>query len=142
MERKLVQKITDDIDPKSVYATTYQMRNFYAQFRDGFFSPLDVMNYIQHHKAVKLMHKGDRVLDVCCGRGLLLPLIRYHAKDIKEYVGVDIHEPNISAQLKISGVKPIDNIKKYYPFKVTHLIRLRSWHHYFIWDNVSSVNLR
>ena len=122
MKRKLVQKITEDIDPATVYATTYQMRNFYAQFKDGFFSNLDVMNYIQHHKAVKMMKKGDRVLDVCCGRGLLLPLIRYYAKDIKEYVGVDIFPANINAQKRISGVKPIDNSNEYYPFKHTMLI--------------------
>lgn len=98
------------------------MRNFYAQMADGFFSSLDVMNYIQHHAAVKRMGKGWRVLDVCCGRGLLLPLIRYHKPDIQEYVGVDISEKNIGEQLRRSGVKKIENINEYYPFKVSHVI--------------------
>ena len=120
-ERKIVYKI-EGTDPSEVYCTTYQMRNFYAQFADGFFSSLDVMNYIQHHAAVQKMKKGWRVLDVCCGRGLLLPLIRYYKPDIEEYVGVDISERNINEQLRRSGVKKIDDIESYYPFKITHVL--------------------
>jgi len=61
-------------------------------------------------------------LDVCCGRGLLLPLIRYHAKNIEEYVGVDISENNINEQKRRSGVKKIDDIDTYYPFHISHVI--------------------
>jgi len=122
MTRRLVERIESGVDPSEVYATTYQMRNFFHQFADGFFSSLDVMNYIQHHAAVELMRRDDRVLDVCCGRGLLLPLIRYYAKEIREYVGVDISKRNISEQLRRSGVKKIDDIESYYPFTITHLI--------------------
>ncbi len=132
-DRKIVLKVEDDADPSQIYCTTYQMRNFFHQFADGFFSSLDVMNYIQHHKAVTMMEPGDRVLDVCCGRGLLLPLIRYYARDIKEYVGVDISEANISEQKRISGVKRIERVEGdkrpldqtypgYYPFKISHVI--------------------
>ena len=121
-ERKLVHKIEEGDDPSSIYATTYQMRNFYKQFSDGFFSSLDVMNYIQHHKCVTLMKKGDRILDVCCGRGLLLPLIRYYARDIKEYVGVDISENNIAEQKRRSGAKLIDDMDSYYPFQIAHIL--------------------
>ena len=120
--RKIVYKIEEGIDPSEVYCTTYQMRNFYKQFADGFFSSLDVMNYIQHHKAVMMMKKGWRVLEVCCGRGLLLPLMRYYKKEVEEYVGVDIEEKNINEQKRRSGVRPIDDLDSYYPFKVTHLI--------------------
>ena len=88
------------MDPKGIYATTYQMRNFYQQMADGFFSSLDIMNYIQHQFCVNMMKKGDVVLDVCCGRGLLLPMIRWYKK-IREYWGVDIHEKNI--KLKTVG---------------------------------------
>lgn len=121
-ERKIVLKIDDGTDPSEVYCTTYQMRNFYAQFSDGFFSSLDVMNYIQHHAAVLRMKEGWRVLDVCCGRGLLLPLIRYYRRDIKEYIGVDISKTNIEEQLRRSGVKKIEDAASYYPFKLTHII--------------------
>ena len=120
--KKIVFKITDDIDPSEVYCTTYQMRNFFAQFADGFFSSLDIMNYIQHHKCVTMMKKDDKILDVCCGRGLLLPLIRYYKKDIHSYTGVDIHESNINEQKRRSGIKKIDDINSYYPFQINHLI--------------------
>lgn len=121
-ERKIVYKIEEGIDPSEVYCTTYQMRNFYAQFSDGFFSSLDVMNYIQHHAAVSRMKKNWVVLDVCCGRGLLLPLIRYYRSEIAEYVGVDISEANINEQLRRSGIKKIDDVEEYYPFKLTQVV--------------------
>lgn len=120
--RLIVNKITEDLNPSEVYCTTYQMRNFYAQFADGFFSSLDVMNYIQHQAAVNKMKKGWRILDVCCGRGLLLPLIRYYKRDISEYVGVDISETNIKEQTRRSGIKKIEDMESYYPFKITHII--------------------
>jgi len=129
MDRKIVYKIEEGINPADVYCTTYQMRNFYAQFADGFFSSLDVMNYIQHHSAVLKLKKDWRVLDVCCGRGLLLPLIRYYKAEIKEYVGIDISEKNIKEQLRRSGIKKIEDIENYYPFKVSHVI-----------DSVESMN--
>lgn len=110
------------MDASEVYCTTYQMRNFYAQFADGFFSSLDVMNYIQHHAAVRRMKKDWRVLDVCCGRGLLLPLIRYYNPKIKEYVGIDISQTNINEQLRRSGIKKIEDPEEYYPFKLTHVV--------------------
>jgi 2-polyprenyl-3-methyl-5-hydroxy-6-metoxy-1,4-benzoquinol methylase len=122
MDRKIVHKIEEGTNPSEVYCTTYQMRNFYAQFADGFFSSLDVMNYIQHHAAVKRMKKGWRVLDVCCGRGMLLPLMRYYSAEVKEYVGIDISQANINEQLRRSGVKKIDDAKEYYPFKLTHVV--------------------
>ena len=120
--RKIVHKIEEGVDPSEVYCTTYQMRNFYAQFADGFFSSLDVMNYIQHHAAVLKAKKGWRILDVCCGRGLLLPLFRYYKSDIAEYVGVDISQNNINEQLRKSGIKKIEDAKEYYPFKITHIV--------------------
>jgi len=121
-ERKIVYKIEEGVKPEEVYCTTYQMRNFYAQFADGFFSSLDVMNYIQHHAAVLQMKKDWVVLDVCCGRGMLLPLIRYYRPEIREYVGVDISEQNINEQLRRSGIKKIEDVNSYYPFTLTHVI--------------------
>lgn len=121
-ERKIVYKIEEETDPSEVYCTTYQMRNFYAQFADGFFSSLDVMNYIQHHAAVLRMKKGWKVVDVCCGRGMLLPLIRYYRPEIAEYIGVDISEQNVKEQLRRSGVKKIEDIRTYYPFNIRHII--------------------
>lgn len=123
MPRRIVHKIEEGEDPRKVYCTTYQMRNFFRQMADGFYSSLDVMNYIQHQAATDRLKKGDRVLDVCCGRGLLLPLIRWHKKEIAEYVGVDIHPPNIAEQSRRSGVKDIcAEGLDYYPFPVRHVV--------------------
>jgi len=106
------------MDRTQLEATTYQMRNFYRQFGDGFFSVLDVMNYIQHQQIVRWCKKGNHILDVCCGRGLLLPLLRYERKNIASYTGVDIEPKNATWQAKrVTDGKPIP--KDYYPFKTS-----------------------
>ena len=91
------------MDREKILCTTYQMRNFYMQFRDGFFTNLDVMNYIQHLAAAHMAKKGMNVLDVCCGRSLMLPLLRYYAKDIASYTGVDISKANIKEAIVRHG---------------------------------------
>jgi 2-polyprenyl-3-methyl-5-hydroxy-6-metoxy-1,4-benzoquinol methylase len=119
--KNLVHRIEDGMDRTEVYATTYQMRNFYRQMADGFFQPIDVMNYIQHHQIAKWAKKGTRILDVCCGRGLLLPLLRYHAKEVAHYVGVDIKPENaIFRDRRVTDGKPIPD-EGYYPFPVDYL---------------------
>lgn len=123
MEKKIVYKIEDGMDPQDVLCTTYQMRNFYSQFRDGFFSQLDVMNYIQHHAASLLCKKGANVVDVCCGRSLMLPLLRYYSKDINSYTGVDICESNIREAKRGASAKIKDeDLENYYPFKVDWIL--------------------
>jgi ubiquinone/menaquinone biosynthesis C-methylase UbiE len=113
-----VLKNNGTVPVENILCTTYQMRNFYLQFRDGFFTNLDVMNYIQHLTAVRLMRSQTTVLDVCCGRSLLLPLMRYHAKNVRQYIGVDIEAKNIVKEKDIRTGKPIDP-NTWYPFKVT-----------------------
>jgi SAM-dependent methyltransferase len=115
--KRLVHRIEDGMDRREVYATTYQMRNFYSQLRDGYFTDLDVMNYCQHLQVARWAAKqpGAWVLDVCCGRGLLLPLLRYHAKGIGGYVGVDIAPQNAVWRTKrVTDGQPIE--ADYYPF--------------------------
>lgn len=120
MTKKIVRRIEDGMDRHDVLATTYQMRNFYKQFRDGFFTALDVMNYIQHMQIVKWCTKDARVLDVCCGRGLLLPLLRYHAPHIRSYTGVDIEPRNVQyLEKRVTDGKPIP--EDYYPFEVKYV---------------------
>lgn len=121
MEKRVVYKVEKGENTEDILATTYQMRNFYRQFADGFFSTLDVMNYIQHQV---IANKARGVLvDVCCGRGLMLPLLRYQKK-ITKYIGVDISEKNIDEARKgcvRNGVygKPVDDeLDSYYPFEV------------------------
>jgi SAM-dependent methyltransferase len=109
-ERRIVHRIEDGMDRRDVEATTYQMRNFYSQMRDGFFSTLDVFNYAQHHFiATKVVRNGDRVLDLCCGRGLMLPLLRFYAEP-SAYVGVDIEPKNAQFLTKrVTDGKPIED---------------------------------
>ncbi len=119
-EKKIVHKIEDGMDPHDVLCTTYQMRNFYQQFHDGFFTNLDIMNYIQHYASAQMARKGMRVLDVCCGRSLMLPLLRYYAKEIESYTGVDISEANIREAKRGATDKNLkeEDLASYYPFKV------------------------
>lgn len=90
----IVTKIEEGMDPRKVHCTTYQMRNPFKQFYDGVAGELDVHCYFQHAAAADLCPKGGRVLDVCCGRGLLIPFLRYRLRGPSLYVGVDIHAQN------------------------------------------------
>lgn len=123
-EKKIVHKLEEGMNPQDVLCTTYQMRNFYNQFRNGFFSNLDVMNYIQHHAVALMAKKGMNVVDVCCGRSLVLPLLRYHAKDINSYIGVDICEANIREAKRGASAKVLkeEDLKDYYPFKTDWIL--------------------
>ena len=91
---KIVAKIENGQDRRQVLCTTYQMRNCFRQFADGVASELDVHCYFQHAYAADLLPKNGRVLDVCCGRGLLIPFLRYRGNPPSVYVGVDIHPGN------------------------------------------------
>jgi SAM-dependent methyltransferase len=113
-----VHRVEDDWDPQQVLCSVYQMRNFYRQFGDGFFSILDVMNYIQHHQVVRWTKPGNHLLDVCCGRGLLLPLLRYQRKDLGSYTGVDIAPANATfTRQRVTDGHPLP--ADYYPFPVS-----------------------
>lgn len=123
-EKKIVHKIEEGMDPQDVLCTTYQMRNFYHQFKDGFFSNLDVMNYIQHYRAAQLAKSKMNVVDVCCGRSLMLPLLRYYAKDIGSYTGIDISEANIKEAKRGASSKELkeEDLSSYYPFKTEWIL--------------------
>lgn len=88
------KKIEDGMDRREVAYTTYQMRNCFRQFADGVASELDVHCYLQHAAAADLCKKGWKVLDVCCGRGLLIPFLRYRLATPSLYVGVDAEPAN------------------------------------------------
>ena len=123
-EKKIVHKIEEGMNPEDVLCTTYQMRNFYNQFRGGFFSNLDVMNYIQHHAVALMAKKGMNVVDVCCGRSLVLPLLRYYSKGINSYTGVDICETNIREAKRGASAKVLkeEDLEEYYPFKTNWIL--------------------
>lgn len=120
-EKRIVYRVEEGMNREEILCTTYQMRNFFKQLRDGFFDTLDVMNYIQHHQITRWAKEGGAVIDVCCGRGLMLPLLRYYAKGISSYWGVDI-EPKNAEFLKgkrITDGKPVED--EYYPFPVNFI---------------------
>lgn len=75
--------------------STSQMRNFYADLAAGQARPSGVMNYVQHLYVAERCAPGDRVLDACCGRCLLVPILANLSARIACYVGVDICEENI-----------------------------------------------
>lgn len=129
-ERELVKKNDGSMDPDEILATTYQMRNFYKQFKDGWIDHLQVMNYIQHLAAAERAPKGADVLDVCCGRSLMLPLLRYRADDIDTYTGVEIEEDNLTPlDERVTDGTSIsenphlpDTPEEYYPFEVNYIV--------------------
>lgn len=94
MSKQILHKIEQGQDPRDVLCTTYQMRNCFVQLADAVATELDVMCYHMHAAAADLCPAGGRVLDVCCGRGLLIPFLRYRDRKPSLYVGVDIHSTN------------------------------------------------
>lgn len=133
-DRQVVHRVEDDMDRQTIEATTYQMRNPFKQLRDGYFTALDVFNYMHHHWIAKQARPGDLVLDVCCGRGIMLPLLRYHAAEIAGYVGVDLEPANAEwLTRRVTDGRPLEELKNpkadgkpytretYYPFP-THFV--------------------
>ena len=109
--KQIVYRVEEGMDRQEILCTTYQMRNFYQQMHDGFFTNLDVMNYIQHFRAAQMAN---------CGRSLMLPLLRYYAKDIASYTGVDICKANIIEAMRGAVKKNLTprDLREYYPFEV------------------------
>jgi ubiquinone/menaquinone biosynthesis C-methylase UbiE len=79
----------------SPYSTS-QMDNFYEVLAQGRVKPSAIMNYLQHLFVAERCNANDVVLDIGCGRGLLVPLLKEFAPEIREYTGVDISEANLS----------------------------------------------
>lgn len=75
--------------------STSQMDDFYSALGTGLVKPSGIMNYIQHLAVAERCLPGARVLDLCCGRALMLPLLRRYAPHIAGYVGIDISLDNL-----------------------------------------------
>lgn len=122
---KIVHRREPTDDPRTILATTYQMRNPFRQFYDGAATELDVLCYFEHAQAADLCPKGGAVLDVCCGRGLLLPFLRYRAHP-RLYCGVDIHPQNAKWREGADPRRETDQVV--YPFPT-----------YFVESNVATM---
>jgi SAM-dependent methyltransferase len=72
-----------------------QMDDFYAALGSGQVKPTGIMNYIQRLFIAERCPPGTRVIDVCCGRGLQLPVLYRYAPHIASYLGLDIAEPHL-----------------------------------------------
>lgn len=86
----------------SMYSTS-QMANFYSAFSTGAVRPSGVMNYVQHLLISERCRTGAHVLDMCCGRGLMIPLLAHFAPSIAQYVGVEISHANILEAVRSAG---------------------------------------
>jgi SAM-dependent methyltransferase len=75
--------------------STHQMDDFYAALARGEAKPSGIMNLYQHLYIAQRCAPGAKVLDVCCGRGLALPLLHRYAAHIGRYIGVDISSENL-----------------------------------------------
>jgi ubiquinone/menaquinone biosynthesis C-methylase UbiE len=82
-------------DRNSTNYSQAQMDNFYQAFAAGSIKPTSVMNYLQHLFIAERCKPGNWVLDVCCGRTLQVPLLKYVVPGLGGYVGVDISQENL-----------------------------------------------
>jgi SAM-dependent methyltransferase len=75
--------------------STNQMDDFYAALARGEVRPSGIMNYVQHLHVAERLPVGARLADVCCGRGLQLPVLYRYAPHIGSYTGYDIAPANL-----------------------------------------------
>ncbi|MFE9968666.1 class I SAM-dependent methyltransferase [Streptomyces sp. NPDC005525] len=91
-ERFRTRPDTPMIGPYSIN----QMDDFYAALHRGEAKASGLMNLMQHLIVAERCAPGAKVLDVCCGRGLALPLLRWYMPDIRRYIGLDISSDNLN----------------------------------------------
>jgi SAM-dependent methyltransferase len=89
------QYVTRPGTPMAGPYSTNQMDDFYAALSRGEAKPSGLMNLLQHLIVAEQCAPNSRVLDVCCGRGLALPLLYRYAPKIGGYVGLDISAANL-----------------------------------------------
>jgi SAM-dependent methyltransferase len=73
-----------------------QMDDFYAALGRGEVKPTGAMNLLQRLLITQRCRAGDRVVDVCCGRGLQLPVLGRYRPDLAGYTGLDISADNLA----------------------------------------------
>lgn len=128
--REIVHKNTGEIPSEEILCTTYQQRNFYKQMRDGFFTKLTVMNYILHFAIAGWLNDDDVVVDACCGRGLMLPLLRRSSANISSYTGVEIEKDNLTPRDElVNEPRSIEDVQvsadtheEYYDFDLEYIV--------------------
>ena len=83
-----------------------QMDNFYQALARGEVKASGVMNYIQHLYIALRCPENASVLDMCCGRGLQLPLLARYSPSLGSYVGIDLAEAALAeAELTLRDLR-------------------------------------
>jgi SAM-dependent methyltransferase len=77
-----------------------QMDDFYASLARGEVKSTGIMNYIQHLLIARRCPPEAHVVDVCCGRGLQLPVLYRYAPHIAAYTGLDIAAANLAEAVR------------------------------------------
>jgi SAM-dependent methyltransferase len=114
--RELVRQTrpgTPMIGPYSVN----QMDDFYRALSVGVVKPTGVMNYVQRLYIAECCTSGADVIDVCCGRGLQLPVLYRYAPHIASYTGLDITPAHLGEAR--DQVSSLDRLHGSRPFTIT-----------------------
>lgn len=93
--REKVRRTRPGTPMRGVYSIN-QMDDFYVALAAGQVKTSGVMNYIQRLYIAERCLEGATVTDVCCGRGLQLPVLYKYAAHISSYVGLDIVPDHIA----------------------------------------------
>jgi SAM-dependent methyltransferase len=80
-----------------------EMDDFYRALAHGQVKPTGVMNYIQRLHIAERCPSGAAVVDVCCGRGLQLPVLYRYAAHIASYTGLDIASTHLTEARELAG---------------------------------------
>lgn len=94
-----------------------QMDDFYAALAAGQVKPTGIMNYIQRLFIAERCRPGDRVIDVCCGRGLQLPVLYRYSPHIASYLGLDISQAHLDQAA--AAAAGLDGTHRTRPFEIT-----------------------
>jgi ubiquinone/menaquinone biosynthesis C-methylase UbiE len=73
----------------------HQMDDFYEALSHGHVKITGIMNYVQRLYIANRCPPGAKLVDICCGRGLQLPVLYRHAPHIDSYVGLDVAAANL-----------------------------------------------
>lgn len=99
-------------------ATPYshsQMADYYSDLSRGILKTSGVMNYIQHVIAAKYSSTAASVLDLCCGRGLLIPVLATESRFSGHLCCADYSIKNMLE----ARTTTLENARGILPFKVT-----------------------
>jgi ubiquinone/menaquinone biosynthesis C-methylase UbiE len=106
--------------------STNQMDNFYDSLGKGIVKTSGIMNFIQHLLIAQKCINNENILEVCCGRSLILPLLQRYSK-IDSYIGIDISEQNLKEAKKLITNYDISNYSFEYQFIQGDVTRLTAY---------------